>query len=97
MSRNKSLDRVQNALPDTPTKKMAVVASLVRSPTTRNHLKDLGLCTSQDEESVAIAQATLADATEALNTTKKGRSDDARSETDTALALLTGERVTRGS
>ena len=96
-ARKRALDKVRDALPGTSSKRGAIVASLVRSPSTRNHLQDLGLCTSQEQEdTLAIAQATLEDATEAFNATKRRRSNDARSTTNTTLAFLTGERVTRG-
>ena len=59
-------------MPSTPTKKAVIVASLVRSPSMRDHLQDLVLYMSQEQEdTLAIAQATLEDATEAFNTTKE--------------------------
>ena len=91
-AKKRAFDKVRDALPDTPTKRVAIVASLVRSPSTRDHLQGLGLCTSQEQEdTLAIAQATHEDATEAFNTTKRRRSNDARSTTNTALAFLTGK------
>lgn len=97
MSRKRALDRVKDALPVTPSKRVAVIGSLVRSPSTRNELQKLGLCTSvEEEETVAISEATLADAATALEATKRKRSDDARTATHTTIAFVTGERVAKG-
>ena len=63
---------MRDALPGTPTKRAAIVATLVRSPSMRDRLQDLVLYMSQEQEdTLAIAQATLEDATEAFNTTKE--------------------------
>ena len=50
-----------------PGKKVAVVASLVNSPTTRQPLQRLGYVnTPEDEEEVHLASSILEDASEAL-------------------------------
>ena len=88
-SRKRALDRIKAALPVTPCKWVAVIASLVRSPSTRNELRKIGLCTtSEEEEMVAISEAALADASVALEATKRRRSNDSRRVTSTTLASI---------
>ena len=93
-ARKRAVDATKSSLPRSPRKKVAVVASLVNSPTTRQSLQRLGhVNTPENEEEVQLATSILEDASEALQTTKRKRSNDARAATQVSLAFLCGEKV----
>ena len=93
-ARKRAIDATKDSLPRSPRKKVAVVASLVTSPSTRQSLQRLGYANSpEDEEAVQVASSILQDASAALQTTKRNRSDDARAATQVSLAFLCGEKV----
>ena len=52
--------------------------------------------TPENEEEVQMASSILQDATAALQTTKRKRSNDARTATQVSLSFLCGEKVTGG-
>ena len=93
-ARKRAVDATKSSLPSSPRKKVAVVASLVNSPTTRQSLQRLGhVNTPENEEEVQLATSILEDASEALQVTKRKRSNDARAATQVSLAFLCGEKV----
>ena len=65
-ARKRAVDATKNSLPRSPRKKVAVVASLVTSPSTRQSLQRLGYVNSpENEEEVQVASSILQDATAA--------------------------------
>ena len=85
MSKKRRVDLVKSHLPESPAKKVAVVATLIESPTTRKGLLRKGLISS--------AVTVMHDAREAINATKGQRSNDSRAATQTALGFLCGDKV----
>ena len=92
-ARKRAVDATKSSLPSSPRKKVAVVASLVNSPTTRQSLQRLGHVNTPENEEVQLATSILEDASEALQVTKRKRSNDARAATQVSLAFLCGEKV----
>ena len=71
-ARKRAVDATKSSLPRSPRKKVAVIASLVNSPTTRQSLKRLGYVnTPENKEEVQLATSILEDASEAIQTTKR--------------------------
>ena len=94
MAKKRALDSVRKSLPYSPRKKVAVVAALVESPSTRKALEQLGHVRSpEDEDDTRIATAALNDIATALGTTKNKRSDDARATVNVGVSLISGEAV----
>ena len=61
-SRKRAVDAAKNSLPRSPRKKVAVVSSLVASPSTRKSLQRLGLVNSpENEEEVQLASSIFED------------------------------------
>ena len=96
-SRKRAVDAAKNSLPRSPRKKVAVVSSLVASPSTRKSLQRLGLVNSpENEEEVQLASSIFEDTSAALQTSKRKRSNDARTATQVSLSFLCGEKVASG-
>ena len=94
MSKKRRVDLVKSHLPESPAKKLAVVATLIESPTTRKGLMRKGLISSAEKnDEAAVALLAMHDAREAINATKGGRSNDSRAATQTALGFLCGDKV----
>lgn len=93
-SRKRAVDTTRANLPSSPRKKVAVIASLVESPTTQHTLQRLGYLNSpENQEDVRMASAILEDAKTALQaTTKRKRSNDARAATHFSLSVLSAKR-----
>ena len=71
-AQKRAVDGTKNSLPSSPRKKVAVVAALVSSPSTRQSLQRLGCVNMpENEEEVQMASSILQDATAALQTTKR--------------------------
>ena len=89
MSKKRAVDFVKACLPESPAKKVAVVAALIESPTTRKGLQSKGLIPSaknNDEGKVAISAMRRK---ERLSNVTKGQcSTDSRAVTKTALGFL---------
>lgn len=98
MSEKRALDEVKSALPESPEKKVYIVAKLVQSPITRKKLEDLNLVTSsQQQKQMEVGCAVLKDVEHALSSMKERRSDDKRIAADIGLAMVCGEAVARGN
>ena len=96
-SRKRAVDAAKNSLPRSPRKKVAVVSSLVASPSTRKSLQRLGLVNSpENEEEVQLASSIFEDTSAALQTSKRKRSNDAHTATQVSLSFLCGEKVASG-
>ena len=68
----------QKPAPHVVQEKLAVVSSLIESPTTRQSLQQCGFVNSPENEELQIASSTLQeDATAAVQATKRKRSTDA--------------------
>ena len=94
MSKKRRVDLVKSHLPESPAKKVAVVATLIESPTTRKGLLRKGLISSAEKNDEAdVALTVMRDAREAINATKGQRSNDSRAATQTALGFLCGDKV----
>ena len=92
-SRKRAVDTTRTYLPSSPRKKVAVIASLVESPTTQHALQRLGYLNSpENQENVRMASAILEDAKTALQATKRKRSNDARAATHVSLSFLSAQR-----
>ena len=93
-SRKRAVDTTRANLPSSPRKKVAVIASLVESPTTQHTLERLGYLNSpENQEDVRMASAILEDAKTALQaTTKRKRSNDAGAATHFSLSVLSEKR-----
>ena len=87
----RAVDSTRANLPSSPRKKVAVIASLVESPTTQHALQRLGYLNSpENQEDVRMASAVLEDAKTALQATKRKRSNDARAATHVSLSAKRG-------
>ena len=94
MSKKQRVDLVKSHLPESPAKRIAVVATLLESPTTRKGLVRKGLISSAEKNDEAdVALSAMRDAREAINATKGQRSNDSRAATQTALGFLCGDKV----
>ena len=94
MSKKQRVDLVKSHLPESPAKKVAVVATLIESPTTRKGLLRKGLISSAEKNDEAdVALTVMRDAREAINATKGQHSNDARAATQTVLGFLCGDKV----
>ena len=92
-SRKRAVDSTRANLPSSPRKKVAVIASLVESPTTQHTLQRLGYLNSpENQEDERMASAILEDAKTALQATKRKRSNDARAATHVSLSVLSAKR-----
>ena len=92
-SRKRAVDTTRTYLPSSPRKKVAVIASLVESPTTQHTLQRLGYLNSpENREDERMAPAILEDAKTALQATKRKRSNDARAATHVSLSVLSAKR-----
>ena len=97
MSEKRALDEVKSALPESPEKKVYIVAKLVQSPITRKKLEDLNLVTSsQQQKQMEVGCAVLKDVEHALSSIKERRSDDKRIAAGIGLAMVCGEAVAKG-
>ena len=93
-SRKRAVNSTRANLPSSPRKKVAVIASLVKSPTTQHALQRLGYLNSpENQEDVRMASAILEDAKATLQATKRKRSNDACAATHVSLSFLLGEKV----
>ena len=71
MSKKRRADLVKSHLPESPAKKVAVVATLIESSMTRKDLLRKGLISSAEKNDEAdVAQTVMRDAREAINATK---------------------------
>ena len=94
MSKKRRVDLVKSHLPESPAKKLAVVATLIESLTTTKGLTRKGLISSAEKnDEAAVALSAMHDAREAINATKGGHSNDSRAATQTALGFLCGDKV----
>ena len=92
MLKKRAVDLVKACLPESPAKKVAVVAALIESPTTKKGLQSKGLIPSaknNDEGKVAISAMRRKD--RLSNVTKGQCSTDFRAATKTALGFLCGD------
>ena len=88
------VDLVRSHLPKSPTKKAAVVAALIESPTTRKSLEKKGLInTAEKSEEAEIAVSAMRDARDAISVTKGQRCNDSCTATQTALGFLCGDTI----
>ena len=79
----------QKPAPHVVQEKLAVVSSLIESPTTRQSLQQCGYVNSPENEELQIASSTLQqDATAAVQATKRKRSTDARTATQVSLSFI---------
>ena len=89
---------MKSALPESPEKKVYIVAKLVQSPITRKKLEDLNLVTSsQQQKQMEVGCAVLKDMEHVLSSMKERRSDDKRIAGGIDLALVCGEAVAKGN
>ena len=93
MSNKRRIDLVKSHLPETPEKKVDVLAAIIESPTRRNGLENNGIIPSAVSEEAQVAVAVMSEARDAINAMKDQRSDDSRAATQTALGFLCGEKV----
>ena len=94
MSKKRRVDLVKSHLSESPAKKVAVVATLIESPTTKKGLLRKGLISSAEKNDEAdVSLTVMRDAREAINATKGQRSNDSRAATQTALGFLCGDKV----
>ena len=91
MAKKCQVDLIKSHLPESPAKKVAVVAELIESPTTRSRLERKGLIPSaENREEADVALSVMRDA---ISATKSQRSNDSRAATQTALGFLVGDKV----
>ena len=93
-ARKRGIDTAKAILPRITRKKIAVVSSLIESPTTRQSL--CGYVKSpENEEGLLIASSILQDATAAVQATnmKRKRSNDDLTATQVRLSFICGEKV----
>lgn len=94
MSKKRHIDVVKSRLPQSPAKRVAVVAALIESPTTRKGLESKGLvCSAEKCDEAEVAVSAMCDARDAISATKGQRSTDSRAATQTALGFLCGDKV----
>ena len=73
MSKKRRVDVVKSHLPESPAKKLAVVATLIKSPPTRKGLMGKGLISSAEKnDKAAVALSAMHDAREAIKLPKVG-------------------------
>ena len=76
MAKRCQVDLVKSHLPESPAKKVAVVAALIESPTTRSGLECKGLIPSaENREEADVALSVMRDARDAISVTKSQRSN----------------------
>ena len=92
-TRKRAIDAAKASLPRSPRKKIPVVSSLIKSPTTRQSLQQCGYVNSPENEEVQVASSILQDATAAVQATKRKRSNDARTATQVSLSFICREKV----
>lgn len=93
MAKKRTID-LRKTLPLSPRKKVAVVAALIESPTTRKSLEAVGqLRSPEDADESRLATAALNDMATALNATKSKQSNDARAAVNVGVSLISGEEV----
>ena len=95
-ARKRAIDTAKAILPRITRKKIAVVSSLIESPTTRQSLQQCGYLKSpENEEGLQIASSILQDATAAVQATnmKRKRSNDDLTSTQVSLSFISGEKV----
>lgn len=94
MAKKRQVDLIKSHLPESPAKKVAVVAALTESPTTRSGLERKGLVPSaENREEADVALSVMRDARDAISATKSQRSNDSLAATQTALGFLVGDKV----
>lgn len=86
--------KVKAALPATPTKKAAVIKTLIKSPRTRKLLQDEGLTkTPEEEKDTEALKAFGSDISEGLQEVKRSGSNEKRAAFTTFKSLAFGKNV----
>ena len=94
MSKKRHIDGVKSRLPRSPTKRVAVVAALIESPTTRKGLESKGLVFSAEKcDEAEVAVSAMCDVRDAISATKGQHLTDSWAATQTALGFLCSDRV----
>ena len=95
MSKKRHIDEVKSCLPQTPAKRVAVVAALIESPTTTKGLESKGLVSSAEKcDEAEVAVSAMCDVIDAISATKGQRIYlSARAAAQTALGFLCGDKV----
>ena len=97
VAKKRKVNKVKKVLPRTPSKRAAVVRAIIESPATSKALEEQGVITTPEQrEQTVVATALMNDYREALETTKRKRSNDSRAATQASLALLCGKNVKKG-
>ena len=93
MAKKHQVDLIKSHLPESPPKKVAVVAALIESSTTRSGLECKGLIPSAENREADDALSVMRDARDPISATKSQRSNDSQAATRTALGFLVGDKV----
>ena len=93
-ARKRAVDKVKEALPLTPEKRVEVVSSVLDSPTVRDALINKGVLTSTEQRKKAeLHDAIVQDASSLLSEVKDSRCNDSRAAVQMGLSLLCGNTV----
>lgn len=96
--KKRAIDKVKNALPESPRKRAEVLAALLDSPKTQKSLSHtVAINTPEQQEEVKLAKAVITDVSTVLEYMKHKRSDGARSTMRVGLSMLCGASVAEGN
>lgn len=97
-SKHRAIQRVRNALPETPEKRTATLAAYIdksKSPTVK-HLTELHLLTSPEERNeLEIGTAVINDIKTAIDSTKRKRSKEALGSMNAIIGSVSGENIAK--
>lgn len=98
MARKRAIDKVRNALPETPRKRAKVLEKVCSRPRTRKELVRRGLVTTPEEQKeTASLRALAGDISHGLEQVKQSRSNEKRAVLQSFKSLAFGENVKKKS
>ena len=94
IAKKRGTDKVKDVLPATPSKKAAIIKTIVNSPRTRTILEDEGMMkTLTDEMETRALKALASDISDGLQDVKKARSNKKRAAFTAFKSLAFGKNV----
>lgn len=96
MTKCRSLKKFREALPNTPVKRVQVIAHYLNtmSPTVKKLESVNAITSKEDKQKVRMSESVLEDIKEALDRTKKRRSDENVQSRNILFSAMTGEKTT---
>ena len=94
VAKKRAVDKVKEALPVTPEKRIEVVLSVLNSPTVYDALVRNGtICSLEQRRKLELYDAVVKDAGSLISEVKEGRTNDSRAAVQMGLSLLCGNTV----